>query len=85
MGSFGFFNAYLVAFGLFLPKTEEKKRKKYPLKILKKILLKLEMWIRAGGGGGGQPIWIIFTFYDIFYKIRPKMWIKIRVFLKPLP
>ena len=24
-GSFGFFNAYLVVFGLFLPKTEEEK------------------------------------------------------------
>ena len=26
-GSFGLFNAYLVVFGLFLPKTEEKKLK----------------------------------------------------------
>ena len=27
-GSFGLFKAYLVLFGLFLPKTEEKKEKK---------------------------------------------------------
>ena len=25
------------------------------------------MWIRAGGGGG-QPMWIIFKFYDIIIK-----------------
>ena len=25
------------------------------------------MWIRVGGGGG-QPMWIIFTFYNIILK-----------------
>ena len=36
-GIFGLFNAYLVVFGLFLPKTV-KKIKKYPQKNEKKIL-----------------------------------------------
>ena len=54
------------------------------------------MWIRAGGGkGGGQPMWIIFKFYNIIIKFANmdkggegggktlihKMWIKIRFFL----
>ena len=56
------------------------------------------MWIRAGGGGrGGQPMWIIFSFYNIIIKtanvdkgggktLIHKMWIKKTfVFLEPLP
>ena len=26
------------------------------------------MWIRAGGGGGCQTMWIIFRFYNIIIK-----------------
>ena len=26
------------------------------------------MWIRAGGGGRGQPMWIIFKYYNIIIK-----------------
>ena len=26
------------------------------------------MWIRAGGGGRGQPMWIIIKFYNIIIK-----------------
>ena len=37
-GSFGLFNAYLVAFGLFLPKTEEFFFKIPTIKYLKKII-----------------------------------------------
>ena len=52
------------------------------------------MWIKAGGRGG-QPIWIIFTFYNIIIKsanmdkggggktLIHKMWIKRRFFLTP--
>ena len=55
------------------------------------------MWIRAGGGGV-QPMLIIFSFYNIIIKsanvdkggggqkLIHKMWIKIRFFLvEPLP
>ena len=50
------------------------------------------MWIRVGWVGG-QPMWIIFKFYNIIIKsanvdkggggktLIHKMWIKIRVFL----
>ena len=26
------------------------------------------MWIRAGGGGEGQPMWIVFIFYNTIIK-----------------
>ena len=45
-GSFGLFNAYLVVFGLFLPKTEEKI--KIPLvNNFKDVLEKFKMWIES--------------------------------------
>ena len=37
-GSFGLFNAYLVVFGLFLPKTEEKNLNTYSKSFLKNII-----------------------------------------------
>ena len=52
--SFALFNAYLVVFGLFLPKTDDKS-KKIPLENnLKKYNKKFEMWIRLGGGGSAS-------------------------------
>ena len=48
--------------------------------------------VDKGGRGGGQPMWIIFTFYNIILKsanmdkgggggtLIHKMWIKIRFF-----
>ena len=62
-----FLNAHLVVFGLFLPKTKEKKGKIAILNNFKKYYKNLKMWIRAGGGGV-QPMWIIFTFYNIIIK-----------------
>ena len=40
------------------------------------------MWIRVGWGGGCQPMWIIFKFYNITTHIH-KMLIKRYVFLTP--
>ena len=51
-GSYRFFKAYLVVFGLFLPKPEE--------------FLKIRMW--KGLGEGALPMWIINKFYNNIIK-----------------
>ena len=45
---FCLFNAYLVVFGLFLPKTEEKNKKKYLQKIIKKNIIKNQIEDKGG-------------------------------------
>ena len=75
----GLFNAHLVVFGIFLPKTEEKQ-------------LKIPIVNNKGRRGrGGQPMWIIVKFDNIIIKsanvdkggggktLINKMWIKRRV------
>ena len=51
-GGFGLFNAYLVVFGLFLPKTEEKNYRYLFLLVLKNISKKKNLNVNKGGKGG---------------------------------
>ena len=49
------FGPYLVVFGVFLPKTEEKNYKYLYQKLLKKIYIIKNLNVDKGGRGGGGP------------------------------
>ena len=55
-GSFGLFNAFLVLFGLFLPKTDFFFFKYQQKIVYIYIIKKIKMWIMAGGGGESADV-----------------------------